>query len=263
MKSRFEYYNRQFDLFSIHVNLDSIIKMRIPLILMRLLILVPLFHFSSSGFSQNCIVQKEAINVNYSGDCKKGKAHGKGKAVGVDTYEGEFKNGLPDGQGFYIWDNGDNYSGHFVKGLREGKGTMRYKKENASDSIVDGYWKKDAYVGKNEHPYIIHFKSKLIIELEVDYKKEFFNEVTFFVTNTSSGSTSISGVAPKLKVDDIQMNKGAYGKMTNNYNHYKKTETILTNVIFSARMKVIMDSEELDIEFIEPGRYVLNIRINK
>lgn len=224
---------------------------------------MPLFYFTINSFSQECTVALAAIKGEYSGECKKGKAHGKGKAAGVDNYEGDFKNGLPDGQGTYTWSNGDTYSGKFIKGLREGKGLMRYKRSGAADSIVDGYWKKDAYVGKNEHPYIVHFKSKLVIELEVDHSKEFYNEITFFVTNTSSGATSTRGEAPKLKVDEIQMNKGAIGKITHNANHFKKTEAILTNVIIPARMKVIIDSEEIDIEFLEPGRYIINVRINK
>jgi hypothetical protein len=68
---------------------------------------------------------------------------------------------------------------------------------------------------------------------------------------------------PRLKVDEIQMEKGSYGKMSHNFNHLKKTETILTQVILPVRMKVIMDSEELEIELIEPGRYIINVRINK
>jgi hypothetical protein len=214
-------------------------------------------------YSQECKVEKESIAFEYSGQCKKGKAHGKGKASGIDSYEGEFKNGLPDGEGTYKWSNGDRYAGNFVKGFREGKGEMRYKRSNAPDSVVNGYWKKDKYVGKNEHPYIVHFKSKLIIELEVDYSKEFYNEITFFVVNTSSGATSTQGVMPRLKVDEIQMEKGSYGKMIQNFNYLKKTETILTQVILPTRMKVLMDSEELEIEFVEPGRYIISIRINK
>lgn len=221
---------------------------------------LPLSFFS---LSQVCKVEKETINSSYSGECKKGKAHGKGKASGVDMYEGEFKNGLPDGQGTYTWSSGNIYTGKFVKGLREGNGTMRYKKTNAPDSVVTGFWKKDSYVGKNEHPYFVYFKSKLVIELEVAHTKEFFNEITFFVNNTSSGSTSIRGEAPKLKIDEIQVEKGAIGKITHNSNHFKKTETIVTNVIIPARMKVLIDTEEIDIEFIEPGRYIVNIRINK
>jgi len=33
------------------------------------------------------------IKGTYTGDCKKGKASGKGKAIGTDTYKGDFKTG--------------------------------------------------------------------------------------------------------------------------------------------------------------------------
>ena len=42
------------------------------------------------------------IQGTYEGDCKDGKASGKGNAIGEDTYEGNFKNGYPDGTGKYI-----------------------------------------------------------------------------------------------------------------------------------------------------------------
>ena len=36
----------------------------------------------------------ETLKGTYTGECKKGKANGRGKAVGTDTYEGFFKTGL-------------------------------------------------------------------------------------------------------------------------------------------------------------------------
>ena len=50
----------------------------------------------------NCTVKMKEIQGTYEGDCKDGKASGKGNAIGEDTYEGNFKNGYPDGTGKYI-----------------------------------------------------------------------------------------------------------------------------------------------------------------
>lgn len=108
-----------------------------------------------------------------------------GKAVGTDTYEGEFRAGLPDEQGIYTWSNGNTRTGKFVKGLREGKGNAIFKRTNAPDSLVEGFRKKNVYPGKYENPYKIYFTSKSITQTEVEYKKDVFNQVTFFVTNTS------------------------------------------------------------------------------
>src|SRR5215203_389222 len=103
---------------------------------------------SFTAYSQTCEVDKESLKGTYMGDCKKNKAHGKGKAIGTDTYEGEFKNGIPDGYGTYTWNNKNIFEGKYIKGLREGKGTMTIKREGAQASVIDGFWKKDVYIGK-------------------------------------------------------------------------------------------------------------------
>jgi hypothetical protein len=231
-------------------------------LLVRQMVLLPLLLVSFTLFSQKCEVEPEALKGTYTGGCKKGKAQGKGKAIGTDTYEGEFKKGWPEGKGTYTWMNGNTYTGSFVKGMPDGEGIMKYKRAGQADSVVEGYWKKGVYAGKYESPYKIFFKSKSITEVEVEYKKEFYNEITFFVSNTSGGAQNYSGSLPKMKVDDIQMQSGALGQITHNANHARKTETTLRNVVLPARMKVIMGSEELEIEFREPGIYVVNIRIN-
>jgi hypothetical protein len=221
--------------------------------------------FSSEKiFSQDCSVESASIKGTYTGDCKKGKANGKGKSVGTDTYEGDFKNGLPEGNGTYTWNNGSTYTGGFVKGLKEGKGTLTFKQQNAADSVVDGYWKNDVYIGKYEKPYSIYFKSKGITELEVQFKKDGFKQVTYFVTNTSGGvQTPFNGTYERFKVDEVQLNSGRYGQLKVNDVHTKKTESILTEVTFPTRMKVKIAAEEIDIEFREAGSYVVDIHINQ
>ena len=59
----------------------------------------------------DCRVMVDDIAGSYEGDCYKGKAHGVGKAIGKDTYEGEFKKGYPEGKGTYTWINGDYFEG--------------------------------------------------------------------------------------------------------------------------------------------------------
>src|SRR5688500_4937365 len=95
---------------------------------------------SSNVYAQDCLVALESIKGTYEGGCDKGKANGKGKASGSDTYEGEFKNGLPEGQGKYNWKNKSFYVGSMKKGLRDGKGEMHYILTSGYDSTVTGFW---------------------------------------------------------------------------------------------------------------------------
>ncbi len=227
-----------------------------------LLIIFSLFLFLTKIISQECIVEKAELKGTYTGDCKKGKAHGKGKAVGIDTYEGDFRSGVPDGDGIYTFKNGDIYKGHFSKGYRDGKGIFVYKR-SGGDSTVEGFWKKDEYVGKFKDPYSIYFKSALVTDMDVQYSKDINNQITFNVTNTSGGGETLSGPIPKMKVDEIQMITGHYGRMAYNYNHAKSTETDVYQVMFPTRMKILMGGESVEIEFREPGSYIVDIHINQ
>jgi len=102
----------------------------------------------SSGYlvhsqQSDCKVIKAEISGTYEGGCKKGLAQGNGIAQGIDRYEGQFIKGLPSGRGTYKWASGVYYEGEWKNGLREGEGKMVYP-----DSIVSGIWKEDKYTGK-------------------------------------------------------------------------------------------------------------------
>jgi hypothetical protein len=94
------------------------------------------------GQTGECIVKMPEISGKYTGGCKKGLAHGKGTAQGIDQYDGQFRKGLPSGTGKYTWSDGTYYEGEWKKGIREGKGKMVYK-----DSTVTGFWKNNIFIG--------------------------------------------------------------------------------------------------------------------
>ena len=219
---------------------------------------------SFTAYSQTCEVDKESLKGTYTGDCKKNKAHGKGKAVGTDTYEGEFKNGIPDGIGTYTWSNKNVFEGKFVKGLREGRGKMTMKRDGGQDSVVEGFWKKDAYIGKNEKPWIVHSKTGSVREVQVEYISDPLNKIKIVVTNTTGGAQTSSGATmPRYTVDLVQVLKGHYERLTSLESHLKSTETTLLEVIFPMRVKLNIASEEVELEFFESGSYIVNISINK
>jgi antitoxin component YwqK of YwqJK toxin-antitoxin module len=65
--------------------------------------------------------------VTYEGELKDGLPEGKGKLYlnGVLLYEGDFHHGLPDGEGKKYYANGKlMYEGGFVRGAMEGKGKL-------------------------------------------------------------------------------------------------------------------------------------------
>lgn len=222
--------------------------------------------------AQNCTVELASIKGTYTGECKKGKANGKGKAVGTDTYEGQFKSGLPDGEGIYVWSSGNRYNGAFSSGRKEGIGTMLYKRANASDSIVEGFWKNDLYVGKDENPYRIYFKSKNINELEASFKEDKFFKISFEITNNMSGRANVNNVnnpdadtrpseMPKMQIEEIEVLKGTYGRLYHNDNHAKKMESILEDVTFPLRLKAKIGEESVEMEFRNPGSYRVVVKI--
>ena len=96
------------------------------------------------------VLMPELIGL-YSGKCKKGLAHGGGRAEGIDTYEGKFAKGLPNGFGKYTWANGEEYEGEWMQGMAHGKGTKTYLVESG-DSVVTGIWREDIYQGKELLP---------------------------------------------------------------------------------------------------------------
>ncbi len=93
----------------------------------------------------DCKVLKPEISGQYSGDCRKGLAHGFGKAVGEDTYEGRFKKGFPHGKGTYIFSSGAVFTGRWKKGLRHGAGKLQIS-VGGRDSVIVGIWKNDGFV---------------------------------------------------------------------------------------------------------------------
>ncbi len=115
--------------------------------LIFLLAFIPTILLSQTNNS--CQVKVPELQGEYRGDCKNGLADGKGSAQGKHIYEGEFKKGYPHGEGKYIWAGDDYYVGSFRKGKRSGFG-KHYLMVDGKSSFIEGYWKNDAYIGKEK-----------------------------------------------------------------------------------------------------------------
>jgi len=108
---------------------------------------------------KKCKVLVKEISAQYHGLRRKGLAQGNGKAEGIDTYTGHFKAGYPNGNGTYLWANGNSYIGEWKQGKRSGKGTFTVHLANR-DSIVKGLWKDDKYLGPvPPKPQVLHNNS--------------------------------------------------------------------------------------------------------
>jgi hypothetical protein len=93
-------------------------------------------------------VRNPNLNQKYEGECKRGLAHGKGKAWGKeDYYEGSFKKGRPHGYGIYKWANESVYKGNFVRGKMKGKGELIIVIASEKKYSYEGEFKKDLMHG--------------------------------------------------------------------------------------------------------------------
>lgn len=204
-----------------------------------------------------------AISAKYEGECKKGKANGNGQAEGTDTYVGVFKDGLPNGQGIYKWENGNSYNGLWVNGKRDGEGTMTFKRGGKTDSLVTGFWKKDKYSGRYEKPYKVYNRSVQVTKSEVKFKPSNTNDITVLLSNTTGNMPSMSGrVSAKASLTDVNIAKGRYIRLVNLFEKNQQTAYKLEQVTFPFRAKFRVGNQEVDVEFMEDGEYTLDIVLN-
>lgn len=211
--------------------------------------------------SSTCIVGLDSLKGLYDGECSNGKANGEGKAIGVDKYEGTFKNGLPDGKGKYTWKNGDFYYGGWKKGLKEGKGELHLP-VNGMDSVIAGYWKKDMYKGQYENPYAIHNNSSDIGRVEVSKIR---GQMTITVTVTNligGGSIYNSGLTTTTRMTDLKVTRGSYMSKASNALTNKEITTF-QGVVFPFRAWMYFGSSNVEIELYEEGSWDITVPINK
>jgi hypothetical protein len=134
----------------------------------------------------DCKVLLPRLSGSYSGECKKGLAHGTGVAQGIDKYEGEFRKGLPEGRGVYRWADGTFYDGYWKAGFREGVGKMIYP-----DSTVTGYWKADKYVGREDVKEYQIIQSRFVARSTFNKISNQVNQVKVKLTLGGSPNTSV------------------------------------------------------------------------
>ena len=196
-----------------------------------------------------CKVRMESISGSYSGKCKKGLAHGNGSAEGIDRYEGGFRKGLPHGPGTYTWANGDNYTGEWKYGLKEGEGKLV-----SGDSIVEGIWKDDIYLGKKLiAPYGIN-RSMSVTRFSFKKTNSTYNEV---IVKLIRGGIENSGVENFM----IAYSSGTQYKAGNHTGIQNPAFPLDVKVTFTAWNMFRSAKSEVIFDFTinQPGRWEVMI----
>lgn len=197
----------------------------------------------------DCKVLLDSLKGTYEGACNNGKANGHGKAVGIHSYDGDFKNGLPEGKGKYTWTNGDFYYGGWKKGLKDGKGQI-HRTSNGVETLITGYWKKGNYKGEFEDPYRIVEMSSAVTYKNIQHLGTKKHSVYF------SMKSGVMGVA---NTENYQVMNGFFQRTNNSEMNLTKTIEF-TDVQFPFRIRFNgIDRGPIDIEFFESGEWRVEI----
>lgn len=217
-----------------------------------LLALSILFSINCKIYAQECIVVPDALKGRYEGGCDKGKAHGQGKAFGYDSYEGEFKNGYPDGKGMYIWKDQHYFIGHYKKGIKEGRGDMYYESATGQDSIISGYWKKDVHAGEYEKPYEVRAMTSRVSKVNCRISDKQGHDININITKIGGGIVAIS--------DIVVLNGTFYKQHSQSMTHMSVTRVQQVTFPFRA-IFTFATGETTEILFNEKGDYDVDVEV--
>jgi len=195
-----------------------------------------------------------SISGIYKGGCKNGLANGIGKSVGVDTYEGRFKKGLPNGNGIYKWANGNTFEGKWKNGKRSGEGRYSYVRDG-KDTVVVGIWLEDAFVKeKKASAYKVNYEYN-IVKYRIDKRKEGNVVKLVFLLNG-------------LPNHSLQINNIVYSSGFETNSGSKNTISI-ENVSFPFKCKISYSTQnntglreysaDFDFEIFETGEWVVDV----
>ena len=227
-----------------------------------ILLLISFIIKSASSQSIDCKVLLDSLKGTYEGGCVNGKANGQGKAVGINSYEGEFKNGLPEGTGKYTCGSGDYYYGSWKKGLKDGKGELHLF-EDGKETLITGYWKKDNYRGEYENAYVINNVTPEIGRVQISKVGNNERVLAITVENlVGGGSLNSSKFQTSTTMTAHQITRGSYvSKSTSTLTN--REVTTFRGIIFPFRAIFNFGTSMIDIEIFEEGGWDVFIPINK
>jgi hypothetical protein len=207
----------------------------------------------------------ESIAGVYSGECKKGLAHGKGESKGVFKYVGNFRYGLPNGKGILY--TGDHYfDGNFQDGLKEGKGEMHFTKPDKSDSIIKGYWSGNEFRGKSYKTYQTDAVSKFD-RVEIASSTESGHKITIEVSTTTIGVSSDQLNQPRSTIalsDLISLKLPSLLKLVSTSASPLKSTWVFEISEFPTTLRgILTNGQDFKLELYKAVDWSLKIFINK
>ena len=163
----------------------------------------------------NGIGKMKWINgTEYHGNFSDSSLCGNGKLQNmVEKYEGLFEKNEFNGEGVYIFRNGDTYEGNFENGNKNGKG--KYKRKDGV--IFEGIWNNDSPNGQgiityNENKIKGYWRNGLIVGYPeiVQGSLENFNEIDMNINPCKPSMYPVS--LPHLNVNDVNSSQFTAGK---------------------------------------------------
>jgi len=220
------------------------------------LLILPVFVYTQTE-KTNCKVLIKELQGEYTGDCKKGLANGKGTAKGADFYQGDFRKGYPHGEGKYIWSENNYYEGSFKKGKRDGFG-KQYSIIQGRVSITEGYWGNDVYIGETKNERAYNTISKLAVE-----RVSYINKGVGDGTNQVMIQFSRAGVRSTRLIEDLTIvgSSGTYINEQSRFYFKRMNIPFVGEVKFSAlnKMGAITVFYELKFELLKEGNWEVTI----
>lgn len=209
----------------------------------------------------NCEVKLKSVQGAYSGECSNNLAMGRGKSIGIDTYEGQFKDGYPDGRGMYTWNDGHYFLGNFIKGKKTGGGEMFFESVSGADSVITGFWDKDNFIGRFAFPFKVISYSSRINRVECMLRSKSGRNISITAKHRG-GPTGINSTQTPSYITEILIISGSFKKETDPPVNYASLK-ILEDVIFPFEAIFYLNNgENTKVLINEKGSYEIFIDMN-
>ena len=159
-----------------------------------------------------------------------------GKATPKELNIGNFKDGFPNGNGIYYYNDTMYHSGDFQDGLKEGKGETHYLHKGMPDSVIKGYWSGDVFRGKKYVTY--SFSTTGLFDLTEITPSNHSGSTVAIKLGTTSGTPNGAGSGVVLSLVSLVSPNGCIlkmrSKMESSFKSYVTVELVSSHANYLA-----------------------------